>query len=177
MTDFKFKNTRTYAVKIKASCSNGIATVSIYGIKEENEYTVSFSTKTISTIPYTIQYVDDNTLAAGTEKVKQAGANGVITETYIIKSLNGKVVSSKLLSKDTYNAMQRIILRGTKGTTTNNNNNSQISTPATPSEPTPTVPSTPEKEAEKNNTEENGSGTNNSQDNAGTINNIENSNN
>ena len=178
MTDFKFKNTRTYAVKIKASCSNGIATVSIYGIKEENEYTVSFSTKTISTIPYTIQYVDDNTLAAGTEKVKQAGANGVITETYIIKSLNGKVVSSKLLSKDTYNAMQRIILRGTKGTTTNNNNNnSQISTPATPSEPTPTVPSTPEKEPEKNNTEENGSGTNNSQDNAGTINNIENSNN
>lgn len=177
MTDFKFKNTRTYAVKIKASCSNGIATVSIYGIKEENEYTVSFSTKTISTIPYTIQYVDDNTLAAGTEKVKQAGANGVITETYIIKSLNGKVVSSKLLSKDTYNAMQRIILRGTKGTTTNNNNNSQISTPATPSEPMPTVPSTPEKEPEKNNTEENGSGTNNSQDNAGTINNIENSNN
>ena len=177
MTDFKFKNTRTYAVKIKASCSNGIATVSIYGIKEENEYTVSFSTKTISTIPYTIQYVDDNTLAAGTEKVKQAGANGVITETYIIKSLNGKVVSSKLLSKDTYNAMQRIILRGTKGTTTNNNNNSQISTPATPSEPTPTVPSTPEKEPEKNNTEENGSGTNNSQNNAGTINNIENSNN
>lgn len=177
MTDFKFKNTRTYAVKIKASCSNGIATVSIYGIKEENEYTVSFSTKTISTIPYTIQYVDDNTLAAGTEKVKQAGANGVITETYIIKSLNGKVVSSKLLSKDTYNAMQRIILRGTKGTTTNNNNNIQISTPATPSEPTPTVPSTPEKEPEKNNTEENGSGTNNSQNNAGTINNIENSNN
>ena len=96
-TDFKFKNTRTYAVKIKASCSNGIATVSIYGIKEENEYTVSFSTKTISTIPYTVKYVDDSTLAAGTEKVKQSGANGLITETYIIKSLNGKVVSSTLL--------------------------------------------------------------------------------
>lgn len=183
MTDFKFKNTRTYAVKIQASCSNGIATVSIYGIKEENEYTVSFSTKTISTIPYSVQYVNDSTLANGTEKVKQVGANGMITETYIIKSLNGKVVSSKLLSKDTYNAMQRIILRGTKGSTNTNGNNNQTSTPTlptTPSEPTPTtptIPSIPENNIENGNTEESGSGTNNSQENAGAINNIENSNN
>lgn len=141
-TDFKFKNTRTYAVKIKASCSNGIATVSIYGIKEENEYTVSFSTKTISTIPYTVKYVNDSTLATGTEKVKQIGANGMITETYIIKSLNGKVVSSQLLSKDTYNAMQRIIAIGTKGST--NNTNIQNNTPTTPTVPTtPTEPTTP----------------------------------
>ncbi len=123
LTDFKFKNTRKYAVKIKASISNGIATVSIYGIKEENEYTVSFSTKTISTIPYTVKYVEDSSLPAGKEKVSQAGANGLITETYIIKSLNGKVVSSKLLSRDTYSAMQRIILRGKSANTTTNTNN------------------------------------------------------
>lgn len=128
LTDFKFKNTRTYAIKIKASISNGIARVSIYGIKEEKEYAVSFSTKTISTIPYTVKYVDDNTLATGIEKVQQKGANGFITETYIIKSLNGKVVSSKLLSKDTYNAMQRIILRGTKGATTDTNTNIENNT-------------------------------------------------
>ena len=130
VTDFKFKNTRKYAIKIKASCSNGIATVSIYGIKEENEYAVSFSTKTISTIPYTVKYIDDNTLPVGREKVSQVGANGVISETYIIKSLNGKVVSKKLLSKDTYNAMQRIILKGTKGATTNTNtnNNTNVNT-------------------------------------------------
>lgn len=113
MTDFKFKNTRSYAIKIKAGISNGIATISIYGIKEENEYTVSFRTSTISTIPYSVKYIDDNNLSSGVEKVKQKGANGAITETYIIKSLNGKVVSTKLLSKDTYNAMQKIILRGT----------------------------------------------------------------
>ena len=198
LTDFKFKNTRNYAVKIKASCSNGIATISIYGIKEENEYTVSFSTKTISTIPYTVKYVNDSTLAAGTEKVKQAGANGMITETYIIKSLNGKVVSSKLLSKDTYNAMQRIIARGTKGTTNNttsngnNNTSTKPSTPTSPTEPTPSEPTTPttpatpsepetqntpENNNESGNTEENGSGGNSSQENTGTINNIENPNN
>ncbi len=198
LTDFKFKNTRNYAVKIKASCSNGIATISIYGIKEENEYTVSFSTKTISTIPYTVKYVNDSTLAAGTEKVKQAGANGMITETYIIKSLNGKVVSSKLLSKDTYNAMQRIIARGTKGTTNNttsngnNNTSTKPSTPTSPTEPTPSEPTTPttpatpsepetpnipENNNESGNTEENGSGGNSYQENTGTINNTENPNN
>ena len=48
MTDFKFKNTRKYPVRIVASARNGIATVSIYGIKEENEYTFTFSTKTIA---------------------------------------------------------------------------------------------------------------------------------
>lgn len=114
VTDFKFKNTRKYAIKIKASAANGVATVELYGIKEDTEYQISFDTKTVSTIPYTIKYVDDNTLSEGIEEVKQQGANGVITETYIIKSLNGQVVSNTLLSKDTYSAMQRIILRGTK---------------------------------------------------------------
>ena len=132
LTDFKFKNTRTYAIKIKAGVSNGIATISIYGIKEENEYTTSFETKTISSIPFTVKYVDDATLSTGTEKVKQKGANGLISETYMIKSLNGKVVSRELLSRDTYSAMQKIILKGTKGaannpttnnSNTNNNNN------------------------------------------------------
>lgn len=124
LTDFKFKNTRTYAIKIKASVSNGIATVSIYGIKEENEYTTSFETKTISTIPFTVKYVDDATLNAGTEKIKQKGTNGLISETYMIKSLNGKVVSRELLSRDTYSAMQKIVLKGTKATTNNSNNSS-----------------------------------------------------
>ena len=114
VTDFKFKNNRKYAIKIKATASNGVATIDIYGIKEETEYQITFDTKTISTIPCTTKYIDDNTLPAGTEEIKQKGANGIITETYIIKSLNGQVVSKTLLSKDTYSAMTRIILRGTK---------------------------------------------------------------
>ena len=114
VTDFKFKNTRKYAIKIKATASNGVATISIYGIKENPEYNITFETKTISTIPVTEKYIEDNTIADGTEEIKQKGANGCVTETYIIKSLNGQVVSKDLLSKDTYSAMQRIILKGTK---------------------------------------------------------------
>lgn len=121
-TDFRFKNTRKYPIRIVASARNGIATVSIFGIKEENEYTFSFSTKTIASIPFTTTYQEDSSLAVGTEKVKQKGANGIKTETYITKKLNGKVISTTLLSKDTYNAMARIIIRGTKGATTKKQN-------------------------------------------------------
>ena len=117
-TDFKFKNTRQYPVRLVASAQNGIATVSVYGIKEENEYTFSFTTKTIASIPFTTQYIEDSTLAAGTETVKQKGVNGLKTETYITKSLNGKVISTTLLSRDTYDAMTRIVLKGTNGAVT-----------------------------------------------------------
>lgn len=129
MTDFKFKNTRKYPVKIVASAKNGVASVSLYGIKEEKEYTFSFRTVTISTIPTSTRYVDDPTLPVGTEKVKQKGANGRKTETYMTKMLDGKVVSTTVLSRDTYDAMQKIILRGTKGaTSTNTNTSTNIST-------------------------------------------------
>lgn len=136
--DFKFKNTRKYPIKIQASASAGIATVSIYGIKEE-EYTFSFSTKVITTIPMQTKYEDDGSLPSGTEQVKQKGANGKITETYITKYLNGKVIETKLLSRDKYDAMAKIIVRGTgKASTTPPATTSEPTTPqATPSVPSP----------------------------------------
>lgn len=141
--DFRFKNSRQYPISLKASCKNGIATIEIFGIKEENEYTFTFSTKTVASIPFTAQYVEDSTLDVGTEKVKQKGANGQKTETYITKSLNGKVISTTLLSKDTYNAMNKIVLKGTKAAAT-----TQTQTPVTtpieqPTDPAPVVPEVP----------------------------------
>lgn len=129
-TDFKFKNTRTYPVRIIASAQNGIATVSIYGIKEENEYTFKFTTKTVATIPFTTQYIEDSSLTVGTEQVKQKGTNGLKVETYITKMLNGKAISTTLLSRDTYNAMTRIVLKGTKQESSQTNQSNE-STPPT----------------------------------------------
>ena len=126
MTDFRFKNTRQYPIKIVASAQNGVAKVEIYGIKEDVEYDISLDVKRVATIPKTTKYIEDASLPVGTEKVKQNGTNGVQTETYLVKSLNGKVVSRTLLSKDTYNAMQKIVLKGTKGSSnTNNKNNNE----------------------------------------------------
>ena len=130
--DFKFKNTRQYPIRLSASAKNGIATISIYGIKEEKEYTFTITPKIISTIPFGTKYVEDASLPAGTEKVQQNGVNGLKVETYITKMLNGKVISTTLLSRDTYDAMQKIILKGTKANAT---------TPTTPTVPTTTPPS------------------------------------
>ena len=156
-TDFKFKNTRKYPIKIMASAKNGVATVSIYGIKEEEEYTFSFKTITISTIPTTTKYVEDPTLEAGKEKVKQKGANGKVTETYMTKMLNGKVVSTTLLSRDTYSAMQKIIIRGTKGakTTTTTTETNTKSESNKKNENNTTKENTTKEKEEKNTTSEN----------------------
>ena len=110
--DFQFKNSRKYPIRIVSSVQSGVATMEIYGIKEEEEYDISFDTRTIATIPTSTEYVEDSSLGEGEEVVEQRGHNGVQTETYITKSLNGKVVSRNLLSKDTYNAMKKIVRRG-----------------------------------------------------------------
>lgn len=121
--DFKFKNNRKYPVKIEASLNSGIAKISLYGVKEENDYTVTFETRTVSAIPYKTKYINDSTIEEGTEKIQQRGVNGLITETYKILNLNGVVVSKTLLSKDTYNAMQRVVLKGTKKVKKSQDNN------------------------------------------------------
>ena len=154
MTDFKFKNTRKYPIKIIATAQNGIATISIYGNKEEVEYDVTLEVKQLSTIPTTTKYVEDSSLPVGTEKVKQAGANGVKTETYLVKSLNGKVVSREVISRDTYNAMQRIVLKGTKGATKSNTTTTTQETPASEqNQQTTQIPETNKGESTENNSQ------------------------
>ena len=135
-TDFRFKNTRKYPIKIIATVQNGIATISIYGIKEEVEYDVTLEVKQISTIPYTTKYIEDSSLAVGTEQVKQKGTNGRKTETYLVKRLNGTVVSCEVISRDTYNAMQRIVVRGTKGAKNTSNSSSSNSNKSSGSDKT-----------------------------------------
>lgn len=112
--DFKFKNTRTYPIKIEASAKNGVCTMSIVGIKEEKEYEVVIQPVVLSYIPYTTKYENDPTIEEGKEVIEQSGYTGCTSETYRILKLNGNVVSKTLLSKDTYDPMTKIIKRGTK---------------------------------------------------------------
>lgn len=114
--DFKFVNTRSYPIRIEATVSGGVATISIWGVKEEVEYDIKIETKRTATIAYTTQYIQDPSLPAGKEVVEQAGSNGRKVEAYKVVRLNGQVVSTTLLSKDTYNPMKRIVRVGT-GTT------------------------------------------------------------
>ncbi len=146
--DFKFKNNRNYPIKIEASLNSGIAKISIYGVKEEKEYTVTFDTRTISAIPYKTKYIEDSSLEVGKEKVQQNGTNGLITETYKILSLNGVIVSKTLLSKDTYNPMQRVVLKGTKEKKVEKNDKTEEKKESKDSQEKEEV-STPEKEEDE----------------------------
>lgn len=163
LTDFKFKNSRKYPIKLNANVQNGIATVTIFGIKEEEEYTISFETRTIATLPVTTKYIDDASLAEGQEVVTQKGTTGVQTETYIIKSLNGNVVSKSLLSKDTYNAMQRIVKRGTKKTTTTPATTTPKTENTTPASTTPVKDNTTTNNSKNNTTNNTTTNKNNSE--------------
>lgn len=126
--DFKFKNTRTYPIKIKATAENGVCTMSIYGIKEDKEYEVVIQSNVLSYIPYTTKYENDSSLEEGKEVVEQSGYTGCTSEAYRILKSNGEVVSKTLLSKDTYDPMTRIIKRGTKGKESVKENATEAST-------------------------------------------------
>ena len=111
--DFKFINSRKYPVRITATVEGGTATVQVWGKKEDVEYDITIETKKTATIPYTTEYIKDETLPAGQQVVEQEGNNGRKVEAYKVTRLNGNVVSTTLLSKDTYNAMKKIVRVGT----------------------------------------------------------------
>lgn len=77
--DFKFKNNRDYPIKLVCTVSGGIAKFDIYGLRTDNEYEVEISS-----------YVTGST------------ADSTYSEAYRILKQNGQVVSTELLSKDTY---------------------------------------------------------------------------
>lgn len=109
ISDFKFKNNRTYPIKLEASVNSGIVEFKIHGIKEEVEYEIKIIPVTTQTIPYATEYVPDASLAPGQQVVTQYGHSGYKVTTYIERRLAGVVVSKEVLSNDTYKAMSTII--------------------------------------------------------------------
>lgn len=110
--DFKFKNTRTYPIKIEGSVGSGIATFNIHGIKEETEYSVDLAPVVTASIPYSTQYIQDASLMPGQQVPVQNGGNGCKVTTYKETRLDGKLVSKEIISTDTYQPMKAIIRVG-----------------------------------------------------------------
>lgn len=130
--DFKFKNTRSYPIKIVANAKNGVVSVAIAGIKEEKEYEIELTSTVLSTTPCSTVYENNNSLAEGKQKVIQKGHSGLKSIAYKIVKYNGKTISKTVLSKDTYKPMDKIVQIGTQKAATQ------------PSTPTPTVPTNTE---------------------------------
>ena len=77
--DFKFKNSRKYAIKIECSVSGGVARFKIYGVKEDTEYDVKINASIIS---QTSSYIKSST--------------------YRTLYLNGKAISKERIYSCTY---------------------------------------------------------------------------
>lgn len=109
--DFKFKNNRTYPIKIKASAVAGVVEISILGIKEENDVNVVLENKVLETIEYKTRYVTNTTLEPETEMLVQAGSDGKVVETYKITYKGSEELSRELISLDKYDPLEEIIER------------------------------------------------------------------
>ena len=109
--DFKFKNNRTYPIKIVATAKAGVITVSVLGVLEKQEYVVTFETEILETTDYKTTYEYSSSVPVGKEEIKQVGKNGYKCSTYKILSLGEKEVSRTLLSTDTYKSQKEIILK------------------------------------------------------------------
>ncbi|MBR2588567.1 MAG: VanW family protein [Clostridia bacterium] len=112
--DFQFKNNREYPIKLVASAGGGRVTFTIYGVKSDNDYEVKIQSSKTGTIPFSTQYVNDDSLPVGTTKVTQSGSNGCRSVTYKILYKDGQEVSRTLINSDTYNPHNQVVAKGTK---------------------------------------------------------------
>lgn len=112
--DFKFKNTRKYPIKIICSAQNGVVKVKIYGRKQDTEYDIKIQAVLKEVKPYKTIYEYNRNVKKGENIVAQKGKNGYECKVYKVISLNGEIISKSLISTDTYNVMNEIIIIGTK---------------------------------------------------------------
>jgi vancomycin resistance protein YoaR len=124
--DFKFKNNKTYPIKVVAESNNGVCKISILGISEQNDYEVVIQSKQTSIIKKEVKYEEDDTLDEATEIVKQEGHDGCTSETYKILKQNGAEISRELISTDYYHALDKIIIIGTKNEITTEENDNEL---------------------------------------------------
>ena len=108
--DFKFKNNRTFPIKIEAKVSSGVVSCAIYGIKEDLEYDVSFDVEKVSVTDAPIKYEYDSSLKSTDKIIKQRGSNGMTVNVYKILKLNGSIVSKTFISQDIYKSLEKIII-------------------------------------------------------------------
>lgn len=140
--DFQFKNNREYPIKLVASAGGGRVTFIIYGVKSNDDYEVKIQSSKTGSIPFSTQYVNDDSLPVGTTKVTQSGSNGCRSVTYKILYKNGQEVSRTLINSDTYNPHNQVIAKGTKPVEVQ-----PVPTPTPIPDPTTSEPTAPNEES------------------------------
>ena len=115
--DFRFINTSSSAIGIKASYSNQTVTVSIYGVPVLEDG-VTYSLEATKTETFDIpepQYEEDQTLQPGQEVVKSKGTQGSRWQVKLVVKKDGQVISSEVDHTATYKGHNPVIRRNTSG--------------------------------------------------------------
>ncbi len=115
--DYKFINNSNTAIGIRASYSNQVCTVSIYGIpilEEGVKYSLK-STKIKDTDIPAPTYEEDLTLQPEEQREKSKGSQGSYWETRLVITKDGEVISDDVDHNTTYKGHAPVILRNTSG--------------------------------------------------------------
>lgn len=128
--EFKFINTSSAAIGIRAAYSNQTVTVSIYGIPVlEDGVTHELESKKIEDLdPPAPTYEEDQTIAPGTEVVKSNGSQGSRWETRLIVKKNGEIVSNEVDHTVTYKGHNPVIRRNSSDVMVNENGETVVPT-------------------------------------------------
>ena len=112
-TDFKFKNTTSMPVEIRAIAEGRINTIIIMGTDEHPEREIKITTSNTGSYPPKVVKKDDPTLPEGEIKVESNGTYGSSYVAYKVVYENGEQISSTVLSRSKYAGKDRVELIGT----------------------------------------------------------------
>lgn len=112
--NFRFKNTSEHHILISAQTQNHVLTVKLFGDIPQN-VTYEIQSRTSKVLPMKNKYVVNKTLPVGGWEVLVQGKEGFVVETYRIKKINGQVVETRKLSKDTYPSQPTVIAMHDEG--------------------------------------------------------------
>lgn len=110
--DYKFINNTDYPIRIETKYENDRVTVTLCGTKTD-DIAVKMSYKQLETVKWETEYVDDPTLAPGTEVVKTSAYTGYKVQTYrALYDGQGNLISKNKEAYTYYKARNRVVLRG-----------------------------------------------------------------
>lgn len=113
--DLRFINNTHNPIIIKASADDQSIRVKIYGEQMRERYIRKSVVK--EEIPPTVEIIEDKNilypdLLYGEEKVVSYGKHGLKSQAILIKVVNGKEVSAKIIRNDRYGSTKTIIVKG-----------------------------------------------------------------
>jgi vancomycin resistance protein YoaR len=110
--DFKFMNNTDDPIYIRTAAGGGRLTISIYG-NIQYKKKIELYNIVDQTVDYTTVTEVDPTLKPGEEKVDHNGQLGYVARAFrTFYDDNGNIIKTELLSRDTYDPLNKLIYRG-----------------------------------------------------------------